>query len=189
VQVAVITPPVSVVPLDIAKRHLRVEADNLDDDLLIQAYAAAATSHIDGPNGWLGRAIGVQTLEASFDRFACDFIRLPYPPITAIVSVKYDDTDEAEQTLAPSAYELDPEGVLRIGSEPWPTAYQRRGSVRVRYAAGFEVTPPAITAALLLMTGDLYANRETGVVGTVSADIKMSTTVKALLDPYRAWSV
>lgn len=186
--VAVITPPTAVLPLDIAKRHLRVEPDNLDDDLLIQAYAAAAQSHIDGPGGWLGRAIGVQTLEASFDRFSCDFIRLPCPPITEIVSVKYDDTDEAEQTLAPSAYQLDPEGVLRIGADPWPSAYRRRGSVRVRYEAGYAITPPAITAALLLMIGDLFAARESFAVGSVAA-VPMSTTVEALLGPYRTWSV
>lgn len=186
--VAVITPPAAVIPLEIAKRHLRVELDYLGDDLLIQAYAAAAQSHVDGPSGWLGRAIGPQTLEASFDRFACDFIPLRYSPITEIVSIKYDDTDEAEQTLSPTAYQLDPEGVLRVGADAWPTAYCRRGSVRVRYKAGFAVTPPAITAALLLMTGDMYSQRESFALGSASA-VPMSTTVEALLSPYRVWAL
>lgn len=186
-QVVVVTPPARVLVLDLLKRHLRVDGD--DDDLLIQAYADAAQSHIDGPDGWLGRSIGVQTLEARRSGFGCDLIVLPCGPVTSIVSVLYDDPDGVEQTLAPSAYVADPRGLLRAGDDPWPSARLAHASVRIRYTAGYAITPPAIKAALMLMAGDLYANRETGVVGTVSVDVKMSTTVENLLAPYRVWTV
>ena len=55
-RVFVVTPPEPVVSIDEAKDHLRVDGDG--EDALIEGLVAAATGHIDGPNGWLGRAIG-----------------------------------------------------------------------------------------------------------------------------------
>ncbi|WP_298698193.1 head-tail connector protein [uncultured Brevundimonas sp.] len=40
-------------------------------------------------------------------------------------------------------------------------------------------------AAVLLMVGDLYAFRETAQVGSVSSEIAMHPSARALLDPYR----
>src|SRR5579875_4153338 len=112
--VAVITPPEPLVELDLAKQHLRV--DDGDSDDLINAYIAAAQANIDGPGGWLGRAIGLQTLEVRLDSFhprhwerrgypiwaegawtdwTCwplqNRIRLPYPPLVSITSITYED--------------------------------------------------------------------------------------------------
>lgn len=44
----------------------------------------------------------------------------------------------------------------------------------------------AVTAAVLLMAGHLYANREAVVVGTISAALPLS--VQFLLAPYRVWA-
>lgn len=195
--VVVITPPAPLVDLGLAKLHLGVDAG--DRDALITAYIAAASAHIDGPGGWLGRSIGVQTLEARLDRFDCDLVRLHSGPLISVLSVKYDDSDGVEQTLAGDAYSLDPRGVLAAYGTTWPAARLRAGSVRVRYVAGHVADatadplvpsiPAPITAAVLLMVGDLFANRETAVTGTIAASIPMSTTVENLLAPYRVWSV
>lgn len=191
----VIEPPDPLVSLELAKAHLVVQHN--DDDTLISAYIAAASAHIDGPGGWLGRAIGVQTLEARFDSFPCDLIPLIYPQLIVIVSVKYDDDDGVEQTVDAANYSLDPRGALIAYGEAWPSARCRAGSVRVRYRSGYVENPEAvelvaavpapITAAVLLMVGDLYANRET--VGEGRSAIPMSTTVEALLSPYRVWTL
>lgn len=45
--------------------------------------------------------------------------------------------------------------------------------------------PPAITAAILLMAGHLYANREGVVTGTIATALPLS--VQFLLSPYRVW--
>jgi uncharacterized phage protein (predicted DNA packaging) len=50
-----------------------------------------------------------------------------------------------------------------------------------------EPVPADVAAAVLLMVGDLYANRETVAAGAVQA-IPMSTTVGALLSAFRRWS-
>lgn len=46
--------------------------------------------------------------------------------------------------------------------------------------------PAAVTAAILLMGGHLYANREAVVTGTISTALPMS--VQFLLAPYRVWA-
>ncbi|MFN3584840.1 head-tail connector protein [Phenylobacterium sp.] len=185
--VSVVTAPQPVVELVEAKDHLRVDHDDSDD--LIAAYVQAATAHIDGPDGWLGRALGVQTLEARLDAFPCgELIALPYRPLTEIVSIKYDDGDGAERTVDADLYTLDPAGALLAYGAAWPVARTRRGAVRVRYVAGYANGIPApIKAAILLMVGDLFANRET--VGAAAARIQMTTTVESLLAPFRVWSL
>ncbi|RYE57625.1 MAG: phage gp6-like head-tail connector protein [Hyphomicrobiales bacterium] len=194
--VRVITPPAPLVGLELARGHLRVDDDT--SDVLIEAYIAAASAHIDGPGGWLGRAIGIQTLEVRSDRFGSDLFPLAYPPLIDVVSVSYDDGDGVAQTLDPDTYFIDPAGVLLAYGASWPNARLHRGSVRIRYRAGYvtdptasvleAAVPPAITAAVLLMVGDMFSRRETTVDGSVGT-VPMSTTVEALLGPYRVWSL
>lgn len=177
-RVFVVTPPDPVVSLEEAKVHLRV--DGSDEDALILGYIAAATGHIDGPDGWLGRAIGIQTLEMREDVFR-DCMRLQYGPIVDIQSVKYLDGAGVEATVAEADYEV--RGWL-IGSsfgKRWPSVLSQPESVRIQYRAGYETLPPAIRAAILLMVGDLYEKRETTAV-------QMSTTVENLLASFRVYA-
>lgn len=197
--VLVIAPPAPVVALELAKAHLRVESG--DQDVLIQAYIDAGTGQLDGPGGWLGRAIGVQTLEAQLDSFPpyhrhrerqhgaarpWSTIALPYPPLRQVVSIKYDDPDQVEQTLDPADYRLTAEGVTRIGRADWPATYAAPGSVRIRYTAGYDAAPAAIVLGILLMVGDAFENSGTTDVGRVAA-IPMSVAVDQLLSAYRVW--
>lgn len=184
-RVVVITPPAPVVTLYQVKQHLRVDSD--DDDALIDVLTDAAISHIDGPDGWLGRAIGKQILEARFDVFR-DAMKLPYGPVLDILSVKHLDGDGEEVTLLPAEYEL--RGWL-LGSafgRRWPSVGAHSEAVRVQYRAGYESSrvPPAITAAILLMIGDLYRNPSSVTAGAVSK-VPMTTTVENLLMPFRVW--
>lgn len=184
--VLVVTPPAPVLDRALAKQHLRVTTG--DEDALIDAYIAAACGMIDGPDGWLERSIGEQVLELRTDRF-CDSLRLPCGPVREIDAVEYVDADGALTALDSDVYVLRGDRLELAYDEAWPSVRGDADGVRIRYVAGFEdgAVPAPITAALLLMVGDLYENRETGVVGTVSAEVKMSTTVEALLRPYRIW--
>jgi uncharacterized phiE125 gp8 family phage protein len=187
-RVFVVTPPEPFVDIQLALAQVSVDIGVTDFDVLLGAYIAAACGQIDGPGGWLGQSIGEQTLRLLADDFPCDLIALPAPPIKYINSIKYDDADGVEQTLDASAYTLDPAGALRTYGTTWPTAQRRTGSVRVEYVTGYDTVPPPIIAAVLLMVGDLFQNRETTDAGRV-AQIPMSTTVQSLLAPYRVWSV
>jgi hypothetical protein len=54
----VVTPPAPIVSLAEVKRQARVESAFTDDDDLFTGLIAAATAALDGPGGWLGRALG-----------------------------------------------------------------------------------------------------------------------------------
>lgn len=187
-RVFVVIPPEPVVSLAEAKLHLRV--DGSDEDALIEGYVAAATAHIDGPDGWLGRAVGVQTLEARCDSLTCgNTIRLPFPPVIEPVSISYLDADDVEDMADLADIELLGADLMPTGGAwPWAGGSSRREGVRIRYRAGYDVVPPAIRAAVLLMTGDLYRNRESVTEGNLSpSQVPMSTTIENLLAPYRVY--
>ena len=81
----VVTPPAPIVTLEEAKAHLRV--DHADEDALITAVVATATAWLDGPDGWLGRALGEQMLEVDFPADGDPADRAyPCPPVRAILA-------------------------------------------------------------------------------------------------------
>lgn len=186
-RVFVVTPPQPVVSLDEAKAHLRVEGG--DEDLQIAAFVAAATGHIDGPDGWLGRAIGAQMLEARCSSSDCgSAVRLPFPPVIELVSASYLDSSGVEQMADADDFEIMGRDLVAVsGAWPWGAGSSRREGVRIRYRAGYETVPATIKAAILLMVGDLYTNRETVSDAKVGA-VPMSLTVHSLLAPFQVFS-
>ncbi|SEQ33226.1 phage conserved hypothetical protein, phiE125 gp8 family [Faunimonas pinastri] len=191
-QVAVIAPPEEVVTLDEAKRHLRVESG--DDDLSIAAYLAAAAGSIDGPAGWLGRAIGKQVLELRLDTFPyhCSTgIELPYPPIISVDEIRYRDRSGTEQVMDAADRRLigtDSPRLVHDFWQSWPEAHHGPETVRIRYTAGYEDVPAPIKQAILLMLGHWYMNREAVAVGN-SVITEMPLGVQALLAPFRVWAL
>ena len=184
-RVVVVEPAEPVIDTEEAKEHLRV--DHGDDDQLIDAYIAAATGHIDGPDGWLGRAIGVQTLELRTEVFR-DAMVLPYPPAIDVIDVRHLDGDGVERTVLPSEYEL--RGPL-IGSafgRRWPSVGRDAEAVRIRYRAGYEDLPPAIRVAILMMVADLYKFRESVTGASAAAKVVIPTAVEMLLLPFRVYT-
>jgi uncharacterized phiE125 gp8 family phage protein len=181
--VTVITPAAAVVSWAEAQLHLRL--DTTTDQTMVEAMIASITGWLSGPGGWLGRSVGSQTLEARFGSFTCSEVVLPCGPVTSISSIKYLDEDGVEQTLSASVYQRLTDGrvVLNLDEE-WPDLYDDPEAVRVRYVAGD--TPAAIKAAVLLMVGHLYANREAVVTGTIATALPLS--VQGLLAPYRVFA-
>jgi uncharacterized phiE125 gp8 family phage protein len=184
--VRVITPPASpVVALADAKKHLRVEHD--DDNDYIETLVAAATGWLDGPAGWLGRALGVQVLELIADEFGTCPIALPFPPHISMTSVKYIDAAGVETTIVNTDYEL-VDGFLRpVWGTSWPSARCQSDAVRIRYQAGNTGNdiPKAIKVAILMLVAQWYETRETVAIGAAVAD--MPFAVEALLSPYRVY--
>lgn len=85
------------------KTHLRVDHD--DEDALINVLIAAATDHLDGYGGILGKCLMRQSWRVSADRFCSPKIRLPFSDIVSVV-VKYTNSAEQELTVVASNYEL-----------------------------------------------------------------------------------
>lgn len=165
-------PATTPVSLTEAKAHLRV--DHTDDDTLITACIAAATAYVDGPNGWLGRALIEQTWELTIDEFPDNEIKIPMPPLIEVVSIKYDDTAGDEQTLSTDDYTVDlvSEPGWVLPDDTWPSTFDGINAVRIRFRAGYTGGVPAdIKAAILLYIGTLYEHRETVIVGQAATQL------------------
>lgn len=189
--VRVIDPPDPIVSWLDAQRHLRLDGD--DEKAYVEGLIAAATSWIDGPSGWLGRAVGEQTLELADCGFGND--RLPYPPIVTVESITYLGSDGLDHEMAEGDFiQLLNGSIAPLLGQSWPSVGDSPEAVRVRYVAGYPVTdadpsvstvPAAITQAILLLIGHWYRNRETVVTGTIATSLPLA--VEALLSTYRVW--
>lgn len=179
-----ITPPaVEPITLDEAKAHLRVT--HAEEDALIALYITAARQ-------WVERSTGVslvnQTVEIALDDFPSGPIQLPGWPLASVTSVEYLDGNGDTQAVDPAS--LIVEKARRPGwvtsSAEWPaTQADTINGVRVRYVLGFGATgasvPADLRAALLLVLGDLFENRQ----GQQEAALVKNAAVDMLLAPYR----
>lgn len=187
-------PTAEIVTLTEAKKHCRAEYHN-DDDVYIQALIEAATANIDGPEGWLGRAVREQELELTIDRFPCATdvgrpgpVKIPMPTLISVDSLEYTATDGTTATVT-DFREFGvgaPYGgyILPALSGSWPSVLGDAGSVRIAFTAGYSDIPKSIKHAVLLMVGHWYESREAVTEANMS-DLPMG--VSALLTPHRVW--
>lgn len=89
-----------------------------------------------------GRRLITQTVELVLDAFPPgQHIDLQLPDAQTITSIKYLDPAGAEQTLAGTVYQLDPDSVpshaLLKPSQSWPATQDVPNAVRVRYTVGY----------------------------------------------------
>jgi uncharacterized phiE125 gp8 family phage protein len=186
-RVFVVTPPDPVVDWEAAEDHLKLDGDE-ERRVYVQGLIEAATAHLDGPDGWLGRSLGRQTLEARFDTYngGCE-MRLPYRPIVSVTSLTYLDSGRNAVTIDPDAYELMGADLAAIGSPAWHGGYVGREALRVRYVAGYETLPAPIRHAILMMVADMFENPQTATI-LQQYEVPMSVGVKSLLQPYQVYA-
>lgn len=161
-----------------AKVQVKVDADFTTEDALITSYILTAQEHVESV---LGRPMSPEVWEQTLDGFPCGAISVLKRPVTALASVKYD-VDGVETTLDPADYRVDLVGGRVWSPNSWPTA-DDIASVRVRFTAGYTAIPARAKSAILLLVGDLYANRES----KQATDLTDNPTVNNLLFTLR-WS-
>lgn len=198
-RVRVVEPPQPIVTVDEAIAHL-VEVPT-EDRSYVESLVLAATTWIDGPSGWLGRTLGVQTLEYVLDAFetdACsDTISLPYEPLIDVVSVTYVDESGATVTMPANEYALTLGGLRILDDADWPSTDDVPGAVKIRYRAGYgkltagdppvlvNNAPPPIKVAVMMLVAQWYRSREPAVIGGSVETLPFA--VEALLSPYRIY--
>lgn len=158
-----ITPPTSL-PASVPEARGQARVDTTSEDDVLLRLLTAATDHVDGWNGVLGRCLEAQSWEIGLPRFpAGPVIVLPLGPVDSVTSIVYLDEAEAEQTLAVSVYEVDANPVeariVLADGERWPATAETVNAVRVRWVAGTG-TPPAIKQAILELVAYWYDHRE-----------------------------
>jgi uncharacterized phiE125 gp8 family phage protein len=195
----VITPPTAEpITLAEARDHLRVTpygspAAHPDDDLILALIVSAR----DWCEQYLRRALATQTIAVVVDELN-GAIELPYSPAQSVDSITYVDTDGATQTLATSVYQLDnysePPVVKLKYDQDWPTTRDQEDAATITYVAGYTdgespntyPLPGAIRAAMLLIIGNLYENRQENVMNGNQLNYNsLPMGVYALLQPYR----
>lgn len=150
-------------------------------------------ARIAGAREWVeqytGRRLVTQTTELQADGWGRDeVLSLRVAPVQSVDSVKYDDADDAEQTLLATEYWADIQSApCRITiKDQWPSLQAGKpASVRVRMTTGYgaaSAVPSAIKIAIEMIVGHLLDNREASSPVQIT-DVPMG--VESLLEPYR----
>ena len=170
-----------------ARLHLRLDAfgspPSHPDDSLVETLISAAR---ESAEQYTGVTISQADYEVKND-ITNDQLSLQTYPVTAIASVTYEDGDGTTQTVDPDDYSLDnfqrPARLIFTGNVP-------NRVMTVKFTAGYTdgqspnpyPTPAGVKAAILLMLGNLYENRES-VSSVQSYERPQSATY--LLTPHR----
>lgn len=176
-----------IITLAEAKVHLHV--DGSDEDSLITALVSAATAHLDGWSGILGRCLVMQTWRQDFDAF-CPRLRLPLIAASITELRAFAEGDDTGSVVTASNFELleDALGsyVRFVDDYSFPGSVRETRGVRVTFTAGYgaaSAVPKAIKQAMLLLVGHWYENRSAVSIGNVASDLPFA--VKAMIEPYR----
>ena len=176
--VRTIDPAVEPLTLEETKGHLRV--DWSDEDAYLLTLIRSARAHAEQ---FLRRALLTQTWRLTLDGFPCtDVLPLPRPTLQAVSAFTYIDTAGQQQTVDSAIYRVDADafpGRIVLGyAQVWPFTQAVRNAVSVTYTAGYgddaAAVPDDIRAALLLLIGHWYANRESVVTGTIATELPQS---------------
>ena len=171
---------------DVAE-YIRVD-DLAQDELLLEGMITAARQYLEQ---YLSRPIATQTLEEALTGWANPIVL--DSSLQSVTSIKYLDLNGVEQTLASNQYLVDtysePAQITPAYNVEFPELYAVPNNVKVRYVAGYtsggspdlNPMPKPLRFAMMLIIGDLYANREAG--GDKAYQI--NPTVQSLLQFYR----
>lgn len=156
-------------PITATQCKLQLQIDDSDTgwDSLLAIYIPAAREFVEN---WTAARIasrsGVTLRCDSFD----DFARLAEGPVSSVASITYVDVDGATQTLSSSVYEVRADGletaIVLKPNQGWP-ATQPGSRITVTATIGFATVPPMALAAMLLLIGQWFANREATNVGNI----------------------
>lgn len=176
-------------PISAADVAEYIRVDNLaEDQLLLEGMITAARQYLEQ---YLSRPIATQTLEEALTGWANPIVL--DSSLQSVSSIKYLDLNGVEQTLASNQYLVDtysePAKITPAYNVEFPELYAVPNNVKIRYVAGYtsggspdlNPMPKPLRFAMMLIIGDLYANREAGG----DKPYQINPTVQSLLQFYR----
>lgn len=138
-------------PLTIADAKAQIRSVQNQEDGLIDAYVKAARQAAED---YLGRGLLTQTWTLALSDFV-NVIPLPMAaPLASVTSVKYYDTDNVQQTLSATVYDVDttsrPGRIALKTGQSWPAvnSLRRVNRIEIAYVVGYTAAP-LIPAAIL----------------------------------------
>lgn len=165
------------VTVDAAKKHTRIDLSA--DNELVRGLIQSAREHLERETN---RAFVTQTWKLVLDEFpdGSEPITVPKPPLQAVNSVDYTDTDGTTTTFAASNYIVDtdsePGRIVLTHNTNWPTAtLQEANGVEVSFDAGYgdaTSVPERIKQAIKLLVAHWYEHRQAVVMGEVPRQVE-----------------
>ncbi len=163
--IKIITPPaVEPISLQEAKLHSRVNIDT--EESLIHIWIKSGRILAEK---FQNRSFVKRELELTLDAWPRSPFELPRPPLINVVSIKYYDTENHEETVDAGDYFVDtdsePGRVSLAYEKRWPTETILRpiSGVKIRFEAGYGATadhvPQNVKDALLLYVTYRYEHR------------------------------
>lgn len=158
-----------------AKEHLRLDPDDTSEDGLLNTYIKAARRTAEH---YTGLVIRLSRYEQTGDSFIpkLTFAKHPIKEVESVVWGDYTYPADSYYYIYGTLY------LPRIDN-----LVPALNAAKVTYIAGYETVPEDIEAAMLLILGHLYANRESVVVAVSATELPMGA--KFLLDPYRRLNI
>lgn len=150
------------VQLGEAKLHLRIEGGDLDIE--VQAALEDAVDYCEAVSG---RALRESvTVVQTYSEWPSDPIQFNRHPVKSIASVKYQDADNAEQTVLAANYRLhkstEAAAYLVFDSDFLrPDIYFREDAIAITYVAGYDsipVVPPRAKRLIKLKLSEFFGN-------------------------------
>lgn len=152
-------------PVTVAEAKEQCRVDHSTEDTFIGALVDAATAHLDGYAGILGRCLVTQTWKQEFDRFS-QCMRLPFIA-AGITSIIYQDSDGLLTTVNSSNYALhhDARGsYVRFKDDyAYPGDLYQTKAVAITFTAGYGAAadvPANIKSWILANVAHRYLDRE-----------------------------
>ncbi len=157
-----VAPTAEPVSVQSVVKQARIDGTDDLDTVYLQAKAARIWCET-----YLQKQLMPATYRLTIDRFPSWTLKLPMPPITAISSITYLDTNGVTQTLSSSLYVVDtysvPGRVTPAYSQVWPVTRIQINGVNITYTAGYadaSHVPDTIKHAIRLIAAHFYQNRE-----------------------------
>lgn len=181
-------------PITMAEARAHLRLDSHDENDLVSSLIGAATEYLQNQ---MGRSFVTQTWKLYLDSFPSgdgEAIRPPRPPLLAVSSISYVDTNGDTQTWSSAEYSVDtytePGRITCAYGYSWPSTRDIENAVCVTYTAGFGTSastaaqsqaavPLSIKAAVKLLISHWYENREPVNIGNITTPLPM--TVESLI--------
>jgi uncharacterized phiE125 gp8 family phage protein len=178
-------PTSTVISLAEAKTFLRIDSDYDDDDAYITSLINVATGVVEE---FTRRRLITQTYIIYYDEFP-PYIDLQVGEGANVTHIKYYDTNNVQQTLDASNYDVDakirPGRIYESENGDFPDTFERPNAVEVKFIVGGSASnvPAPIVQAIYIIVGRYYENRQDVVTGTIASELPLM--VDHLLTPYR----
>jgi uncharacterized phiE125 gp8 family phage protein len=183
--VRIVTPPDSEpVTIAEAKAQLSIAASDDAHDIELASFIAAAREEWERDTSTALISRLIEHRMPSFETVT----RLTVLPVVSISSVKYIDSDGAEQTVNSANYYLDSDEVRFLSTFSFPSVQDRSEAVKIQYIAGYgndsKFCPELDRMAIKLSLANRFENRDMMVTANYTRSAYEALVAKKMRASY-----